>query len=574
RNTLMLRKERVELRRIVAAAVETSSPMIKHKEHKLELELPPDPVIFMADPVRLAQVIANLLDNAAKYTEPGGRITVEASADGREAVVRVRDTGIGIAPEVRERLFQSFTQVDASTTRRYGGTGLGLAISRRVVEMMGGWIWLESVPGQGTTFHFTLEAEPAEVAHGVARGPQPPLVGKRLLVVDDNATNRRILSLMTESWGMEPRNTGSPLEALAWVRGGEAFDIALLDMQMPELDGLQLASALRELRDARALPVVLLTSLGHLDLGEGSPELAAVLIKPVKASHLFETLVGVLSGLPTWRRGVPDRPTFDATLGQRMPLRILVAEDNAVNQRLALLSLERMGYRGDVAANGWEAVQAMERQPYDIILMDVQMPELDGLAATRLIRRRSGGAGHPPFILAMTANALREDREACLEAGMDDYLSKPVRVGELQAALERWGQQVSNAALEKAAPTPPASAFSGPTLAELRGMRRKDGRTMLDRLLELFEEGTPRLLGDLKKAIARGDDEAAGFAAHALKGSALGLGALAVAELAGQLEAAARAGTLGEKGTTLSDLEQACAEALAEAGRERSRQEA
>jgi CheY-like chemotaxis protein/HPt (histidine-containing phosphotransfer) domain-containing protein len=344
-------------------------------------------------------------------------------------------------------------------------------------------------------------------------------------------------------------------------------------MQMPEMDGLQLALALRAVRDVASLPLVLLTSLGHLELGEGAQELAAVLTKPVKASPLFETLLGVFTGQPPWRRGGAEgRPTLDPGLGQRLPLRILVAEDNAVNQRLALLTLERMGYRGDVAANGWEVVQATERQPYDVILMDVQMPELDGLAATRIIRRRGGERSRPPFILAMTANALREDREACLAAGMDGYLSKPVRVGELQAALERWGLEVTHAAEQGS--VSPGGTFDAATLAELRHMRRKDGRTMLDRLLELFEQGTPRLLGDLKEAVARNDLAAAGFAAHSLKGSALGLGARAVAEPAGRLEAAAKAGSLVDTEQTLEDLERACDAALAEASLERSRQEA
>jgi CheY-like chemotaxis protein/HPt (histidine-containing phosphotransfer) domain-containing protein len=477
-----------------------------------------------------------------------------------------------MTPEQLGRLFRAFTQADVSTTRRYGGTGLGLVISRRVVEMMGGWIWLESEAGQGTTFHFTLQAEPAEVPPGVVRGPEPRLSGKRLLVVDDNATNRRIVSLMTQGWGMVPRATGSPLEALVWVRAGEPFDLAVLDMQMPELDGLQLAAALRQMKDAAALPIVLLTSLGHLELGEGSDALSAVLTKPVKASHLFETLLGVLSGQTTWQRaGLEGRPVLDPALSQRIPLRILVAEDNAVNQRLALLTLERMGYRGDVAANGWEAVQATERQPYDVILMDVQMPELDGLAATRIIRRRTGQNARPPYILAMTANALREDREACRAAGMDDYLSKPMRVGELQKALERWGLELSQVAEGKSA-SRPASVFDEATLDELRRMQRKDGRTMLDRLLELFEQGTPRLLDDLKQALARDDLAAAGFAAHSLKGSALGLGAQLVADLAGPLEAAAKTGSLADTGPVLEALDRACAAALDAAGLERARQ--
>jgi CheY-like chemotaxis protein/HPt (histidine-containing phosphotransfer) domain-containing protein len=252
----------------------------------------------------------------------------------------------------------------------------------------------------------------------------------------------------------------------------------------------------------------------------------------------------------------------------RLPMRILVADDSAVNRRRALLALERMGYRADVAANGWEVVQVTERRPYDLILMAVQMPELDGLAATRIIRRRGGHHTRPPYILAMTAHARPVDREECLAAGMDDCLSKPLRVGELRRALERWGHALSQAQ------SVPAGAFDESALAELRRLRRKDGRTMLDRLLELFEQGAPRLLEQLKQAMASNDLAAAGFAAHSLKGSALGLGAQAVAELAGNLEAAAKARSLADAGPVLAELERACAKALAAAALERSRQEA
>jgi CheY-like chemotaxis protein len=251
----------------------------------------------------------------------------------------------------------------------------------------------------------------------------------------------------------------------------------------------------------------------------------------------------------------------------RLPMRILVAEGHAANRRPILITLERLGYRGDAAANGWEVVRATELRPYDLILMDVQVPELDGLAATRIIRRRDGHHTRPPYILGMTANALREDREACLAAGMDDSLNKPVRVGQLRRALEHWGL-----ALSRAASGPPGT-FDESALAELRRMHRKDGRTLLDRLLELFEQGTPRLLEELKGAMASHDLAAAGFAAHSLKGSALGLGAHAVAELAGRLEAAAKAGSLAGTGPVLAELEKACAAALNAASLERSRQE-
>jgi CheY-like chemotaxis protein len=256
--------------------------------------------------------------------------------------------------------------------------------------------------------------------------------------VDDNATNRQILVRQAESWGMLAQATGSPLEALAWIRRGDPFDVAILDMQMPELDGLTLADAIREERDAHMLPLVMLTSLGRRK-GETGTAFAAYLTKPIKASQLYNALMGVFAGHPT-RVVQPSvaKAQFDTQLGQRVPLRILLAEDNVVNQKLALQLLRKMGYRADVAANGLEVLDALHRQPYDVVLMDVQMPELDGFAATRRICE-GWPADQRPRIIAMTANAMQEDREACLAAGMDDYLAKPIRVHTLQAALEQSG---------------------------------------------------------------------------------------------------------------------------------------
>jgi CheY-like chemotaxis protein len=352
----------------------------------------------------------------------------------------VRDTGVGIPPDRMDRLIQSFSQVDGSTTRKYGGTGLGLAISRRLAELMGGRMWAESsgIPGQGSTFHFTILAQPAAVPSRVElQREAPDLRGRRVLIVDDNATNRRILTLQTESWGMIPRAAASSAEALEWVRCGEAFDIAIVDRLMPEMDGLMLAAQLHRLPDTHTLPLVLASSMGRAT-PEEMGEFAAFLLKPLRASQLYNALVGVLATRP---EAAPAKRTaaasqFDAEMGKRLPLRILLAEDNVVNQKLALRLLDRLGYRADLAANGVEAIRALERQPYDVVFMDVQMPEMDGLEATRQICQRWMHEERPR-IVAMTANALAEDREACLAAGMDDYLAKPIRVDELVAALSR-----------------------------------------------------------------------------------------------------------------------------------------
>jgi CheY-like chemotaxis protein len=353
----------------------------------------------------------------------------------------VRDTGIGIPFDRLNQLFQAFTQVDTSTTRKYGGTGLGLAVSRRLVEMMGGSMWVESegLPGKGSTFQFTILAAsaPALKKRPLFSKEQPELRGRRILIVDDNDTSRRILSLQTQGWGMSPYASGSPAEALEWIRQGNLFDLAILDLHMPEMDGITLGKEIRTLQTADPAPLILLTSLGG-HAGELQTNLfTTILMKPIRPSALFDALQGIFADKPVQIvQEVITEPTLDPEMAARHPLRILLAEDNAVNQKVALRLLSQLGYRADVAANGLEAIQAVERQPYDVIFMDVQMPEMDGLEATRYLRAKKE-IEKQPQIIAMTANAMQGDREICLEAGMDDYISKPVRVEELVAALNR-----------------------------------------------------------------------------------------------------------------------------------------
>ena len=351
----------------------------------------------------------------------------------------MRDTGIGIPPERMNRLFQAFSQVDASTSRKYGGTGLGLAISKRLVELMGGDMWVESEVGEGTTFYFTIQTTQApEIKKRLhLEGKQAELDGKRVLVVDDNETNRRILILQGKTWGMHIRATESPKEALNWIKKDDPFDLAILDMNMPEMDGVELAAAIRDFRDVDKLPLVLFSSLGSREIDTNEIEFAAQLQKPLKPSALFDILMGIFAGQEVVTpQEKPGKATMDPKMAERHPLRILLAEDNAVNQKLAIKLLSQMGYRADVAGNGLEAIEAIERQKYDVVLMDVQMPEMDGLEASRQICAR-WPRGKRPRIVAMTANAMQGDKERCFEAGMDDYVSKPVRVGELISALDR-----------------------------------------------------------------------------------------------------------------------------------------
>jgi PAS domain S-box-containing protein len=435
--------------------VESALDLLKLKAGEKGLELAFEftnevPSAIVGDVTRLRQVLVNLLSNSVKFTESGEIVvTVHSTsipgAPLQELQFSVRDTGIGIPPDRLDKLFLAFSQVDASTSRRFGGTGLGLAVSKRLVEMMGGRMWVESdgVPGKGSTFFFTIQAKvaPESQRRMDLIGAKPELSGRRLLIVDDNATNRRILTLQCQGWGMQPRATGSPQEALEWVRQGETFDLAILDLHMPEMDGLELARTLKEVpRPSGApppFPLILLSSLGGY-AGELQTDIfAACLVKPIRSSALFDSLVGIFAALP--QRPAPverNRPVADPQMASRHPLRILLAEDNVVNQKLALRLLSQMGFRADVAANGLEAIQAIERQPYDVVLMDVQMPEMDGLEATRQICARWLPSDRPR-IVAMTANAMQGDREMCLEAGMDDYLAKPIRVDELILALEK-----------------------------------------------------------------------------------------------------------------------------------------
>ena len=510
------------------------------------------PAAIVGDVTRLRQVLLNLLSNAVKFTERGEVVlSVGARPPGRgsalhELTFSVRDTGIGIPADRLGRLFQSFSQVDASTTRRYGGTGLGLAISQRLTEMMGGRIGVTSEEGVGSDFHFSIRAAATDVPVQIHRdlsGVQPSLRGKRVLVVDDNATNRRIVTAHLDIWGMASRASESPLEALEWVRTGERFDLAILDMHMPEMDGVALARAIRQAPAGATLPLVLFTSLGRREARAEDEGFAAYLHKPIKPSQLFDALVSVLADQPIHvAASRSGSSALDPEMAGRHPLRILLAEDNVVNQKVALRLLAQMGYRADVAANGLEAIEAVERQTYDVVLMDVQMPELDGFEASREINRRWPG-DRRPRIVAMTANAMQGDRELCVAAGMDDYVAKPIRVEELIAALERSPAHRSPAVSGAPAAGAEAAAIDPATFERLVVTT---GGPFVAELIDTFAEDARELLAALRQTLARTDLDGFRRAAHSLKSTAESLGATELAALAREVEAAARAGSLAE----------------------------
>jgi PAS domain S-box-containing protein len=442
---------------------------LRAQEKGLELACHIDPDVpdnLVGDPLRLRQIIVNLVGNAVKFTERGEVVVrVSSAACGlagmseegtakpqaaQEAVTlhfQVRDTGIGIPADKLRLIFDAFAQADGSTTRKYGGTGLGLAISEQLVAMMHGRIWVESTPGGGSTFHFTARFGLARVrAPGCAPAPRSSLEGLRVLVVDDNATNRVILEQMLTGWGMRPRSVESGKEALTVLAeaaiAGEPYPLVLLDGHMPGMDGFDLAERLLQTPALAATRTLMLTSAGQPEDVRRCRELGigAYLMKPVKQSELLETILVALGAMPLRGEAAPTGPAPDARVSGPKPrrggLRILLAEDNPVNQKLAVRLLEKQGHAVVVAGTGREALGALERERFDVVLMDVQMPEMDGLEATAHIRAREHGGERLP-IIGLTAHAMKGDRERCLEAGMDDYLSKPIQLPELFAALAR-----------------------------------------------------------------------------------------------------------------------------------------
>jgi len=541
------------------------------------------PVAVKGDVTRLGQILVNIVNNAIKFTQKGEVILsvkpLGKESDDSPATIQlhfsIKDTGIGIPGDRRERLFKSFGQVDASTTRRYGGTGLGLAISKRLVEMMGGTLWVESREGKGSTFHFSIRAEVVSMPTPLyEQGTQPDLTGKRLLIVDDNATNRRILNQFAKSWGMESKDTGLPLEALSWIRSMEPFDAALLDMQMPEMDGLSLAGEIRKERDAKELPLIMLSSMGQSESEVMEAGFAASLTKPVKAPVLFNTLTDIFSGTarPTNGQAEKAESVFDPEMGRRQPLKILLAEDNTNNQKLALRLLERMGYKADVAGNGREAIQSLRRQHYDVVLMDIQMPEMDGLEATRIICSE-WPENRLPRIIAMTASVLAEDRESCKDAGMHDYVTKPIRVTDLVSALGRCRPLVEMPVSERVQvkeqipaadsqeletdryslpstadnqigeeSSPAEGALDPKALANLKNIM--GGDEYVEELIDSFLEEAPEMLADMQAALGEGDNERFRRLAHSLKSNSAEFGARMLSDLLKELEYQGKTGAL------------------------------
>jgi len=558
-----------DLRATVESAVDLLAEAAQTKAIELfSLVYSDVPTALRGDPGRLRQVLANLLSNAVKFTTHGEalvRVTKE-SEDDRQVIVRfaVSDTGIGIDEDAQQQLFQAFTQADSSTTRRYGGTGLGLAISRQLVDLMDGEIGIQSEKGKGSTFWFTVpfEKQVTSPAHAPSLD-RVSLEGLRVLVVDDNATNRKIVHHQITSWGMRNGSAESGIDALTILRReaakGDPYDIAILDMQMPEMDGLMLARAIKSNPQTAVTRIVMMTSLSRRadaeELYRAGVEI--YLTKPVKQSQLFDCLMNLVARRePPTSRAEPRKRLARVTApplpeADRAAIRILLAEDNAVNQKVAMRQLSQFGYRADAVGNGLEALDALDRIAYDIVLMDCQMPEMDGYEATREIRRREGPSRHTT-IIAMTANAIAGDREKCLAAGMDDYISKPVREEELTAMLARWTPQ-ANVAGDDSAVREPASGIDRETLDALRKLQTE---SRPNALTDLFIKDSVERLAEMRAALERADVRGVARTSHALKGSSGTLGATRMAGLCEIIENRSHAGSLQGVAILLEALEE------------------
>ena len=592
---------------------------------------PHTPTALVGDVTRLRQIMVNLLSNAVKFTKEGEVIvsvsstlasstaTEPHSEHRHEFCFAVRDTGIGITPEHMKRLFNSFTQGDTTTTREYGGTGLGLAISQQLTHIMGGTMWVESEVGYGSTFYFTIQSNIIlEEKNTHLTTTQDLFAEKKILIVNHHAVNRRILVWQARKWGMSVYTASSAQQALNWVDQDIPFDVLILDSRSEMLNGEELAEKIRLTMKDKTVPLIMLTSVNRRlsELDKKGLGVAAYLTKPIKRDQLYQVMLSIFSSQSNDLRSYPvDRNLslinpilLNSQMAQLHPLRILLAEDNLINQKVALHILERVGYRVDVAATGLEVLAALERRPYEVVLMDIQMPEMDGIEATKRIR------GHPtllwqPYIIAMTADVLQRVRTQCFEAGMDDYISKPVQVEELIHALLQCYRNLSQTSQEKAlllnGLSIPSKQYKGvrtttrrttstPFAFNLRPVMTSIDTTtqrlpsnrliltesngnigaavdhsvlsklrtrmgaIIDEVIDLYLDDTPKLLAQIQNALNQGYVEPLHRAAHTLKPTSRTLGAMRFARLCEELEMMSEGNILQEGAT--EKIEQLTAE--------------
>jgi PAS domain S-box-containing protein len=551
-----------DLRDSLGETMKTLAVRAQQKGLELACQIPPTvPDALVGDLGRLRQIVVNLVGNAIKFTEHGEvvvRVQNEEEADGRVQLhFAVTDTGIGIPADKQRLIFAPFTQADGSTTRRFGGTGLGLAISSRLAAMMGGTLWVESQVGVGSTFHFTAWFDLGKGAGLKAMIESFDLEGLPVLVVDDNRTNLRILEEMLTSWRMRPKGVDNPQKSLVELEraanAGEPYPLAILDAVMPEMDGLALAERIRQQPELSGVAIMLLTSIDRPGDANRCRELGitAYLRKPIAQSELFNAVLNALgtASLPTHRK---MRSLITPLSPRDNALRVLIAEDNAVNQRLASRILEKRGHTVAVAGNGQEALAALEKEAFGLILMDVQMPKMDGFEATRIIREKERGPGRHTPIIAMTAHAMAGDKERCLRAGMDAYISKPLNAHELLDIVESLAptKLEGKPATSETKPQPNSPFDLDEALARVEG-----DMELLSEMADLLIEDSPGLMADIREAIEHGDAERLGRAAHTLKGAVSALSAQGAANLAFRLETLGREGDLEKAEGAYIDLD-------------------
>jgi signal transduction histidine kinase/DNA-binding response OmpR family regulator/HPt (histidine-containing phosphotransfer) domain-containing protein len=542
---MQLESRSFNLRHCVEEALDLFAAQIRVKRLEAVYLVAPDiPSHLTGDAMRLRQTLVNLIGNAIKFTAKGEiAINVECQSrdeEGYHLLFSVTDTGIGIPKEGIEKLFQPFQQVDTSTTRRYGGTGLGLVISKRLAEFMGGTMWVESKPGSGSTFFFSVTMKASDEPVPEHQSPKPGVLASHtVLVVDDNATNRRVLEIQLKTWGMKAASVSSGAGALKEM-AGQAFDVVLIDFQMPDMDGVTLAKAIR--RKTRT-PLILLSSSGEIIVGEDANLFQIQIPKPIKHSHLFNALLRITGTGPSQPLKVAEK-TFDHAMAANHPLRILLAEDNAVNQRVGQLMLSRLGYNAQLAESGRQAVKAVDKNTFDLILMDIQMPDMDGVEAARLIREKLDG--NCPAIFALTAEALEGDKQRFLDLGFDGYLSKPLEALALQATLKTVksskpsGSPERDAVLKNSAARPDGEPFDEAVLRNLM----EYGRDTFIKLIELFGTSAPTSISDMRRALEKSSAADLSLAAHTLKGSCSNFGAARLRELCVQIEQSGLSGNL------------------------------
>lgn len=551
------------------------------------------PPMILGDLARLRQILVNLLSNAVKFTKSGeilvsvGGALLDQVEQSYGILFSVKDTGIGITLEQQKYLFKSFSQGDPSVTRKYGGTGLGLAISKQLVEMMAGKMWVESqgnvggnppsnwrtsraTSNSGATFYFTIQARSVPAIAMTESGESKKtltgmsgvsLSGKRLLLVDDNPVNRQFLTQITQAWGMIAKAAASGKQALSWLKQGEDFDVIILDLHMPEMDGLTLAEQIKALPGGDKYPLIMLTAinyLSHVELEyQKKIKFAAWLQNPIKKSQLYNTISNIFwerqqltsEGKPriglVYRSKETQPPTYPTSF-----LRILLAEDNHVNQQVALLLLQKLGYRADAVSNGLEAISALRQAPYDVVLMDVEMPEMDGLTAAKQICQE-WQTSKRPYIIAVTAYAMVGDREKCLQAGMDDYLTKPISESELLRVIQKASESrsvtsVQQIASQEAPPGDSKGVLDLKILQSIRQLGGSKGNKLLAQIIQQYLQDAPFIVKAIEDAITESKAEALRQTAHSLRSSSANLGAVNLSKLCQELETLGRCGTTND----------------------------